>query len=95
MSNNLTPEVFAYLHAQKEAGKSLDDILGLEDFSSTLETVILDRLAALDEPVFTNPKTGQAASSVFAVLDALDRDYAFTPSEIHVSVGHSPLSGNK
>lgn len=60
----------------KSEGFSLDSVMYLEDFSSTLESVILDRLTALDEPVFTNPTTGQAASSVFAVLDALD--YQFT-----------------
>lgn len=35
------------------------DVFALEDFSSTLEAVIREELAALDEPVFTNPTTGQ------------------------------------
>jgi len=72
MTIHLTPSVLAYLNQQREAGKTLEDICAIEDFSHTLESVIRERLTALDEPVFTNPTTGQAASSVFAVLNALD-----------------------
>lgn len=46
----------------------------IEDFSYALESEIRDQLAALGEPVFTNPTTGKAASSVHAVLLALDYD---------------------
>jgi hypothetical protein len=76
MTINLSAAEKAEILAGLQAGKPIEEILQLEDFSHTLESVILDRLAALDEPVFTNPTTGQAASSVFAVLDALD--YTFT-----------------
>ena len=73
-------ELAAFEKAQRiaqENGVSLQEVMQIEDFSHTLESVIQERLAALDEPVFTNPTTGQAASSVFAVLDALD--YTFNP----------------
>lgn len=60
----------------RKAKDSGIDVYALEDFSRVLESAIRERLAALDEPVFTNPTTGQAAASVFAVLSALD--YFFT-----------------
>ena len=77
MTKPMTKEELSLLNSLLGRAKDQGiDVFALEDFSHTLESVILDRLAALDEPVFTNPTTGQAASSVFAVLDALD--YFFT-----------------
>ena len=66
-----TPEFLEYLRQQKAEGLTLDDILAIDDFSHTLETEIHNKLAALDEPVFTNPTTGQAASSMACILRAL------------------------
>ena len=40
----------------------------IEDFTDVLERQIKEELKAMDEPIFTNPTTGKAASSVFAVL---------------------------
>lgn len=81
MRHLFTPaEIAAFAKAQhiaREEGVSVEQVMQIEDFSYTLETVIRDRLAALDEPVFTNPTTGQAASSATAILIALD--YVYTP----------------
>ena len=44
----------------------------LSDFSTTLAGVLETELEELDEPVFTNPTTGKEASSVHAILLALD-----------------------
>lgn len=72
MAVNLTQQQKAEINELLSSGVPIENILGIEDFSDVLESEILNQLAALDEPVFTNPTTGKAASSVFAVFDALD-----------------------
>jgi len=75
MSITLSAQQKNEILAELAAGKPIEKILQLEDFTSTLEAVIREELAALDEPVFTNPTTGQAASSAFGILLALDYVY--------------------
>lgn len=76
MSKPITNEEILYLKSLvkkvEDSGTTLDEIFQIEDFSEALESEILNQLAALDEPVFTNPTTGKSASSVHAVLLALD-----------------------
>lgn len=63
MSIHLTDAQRKEILAELSAGKTLEKILQLEDFSTTLESVILDRLAALDEPVLTDPRPSASSRS--------------------------------
>jgi hypothetical protein len=43
----------------------------LSDFSYTLATAIEDELQYMNEPVFTNPRSGRLASSLYGIVKAM------------------------
>ena len=71
----IAQEIAAFEKAKKvasETGLPVDRIVRIKDFTDVLERQIKEELQAMDEPIFTNPISGKAASTVFAILGDLD-----------------------